>query len=176
MRRRTLLLTRLVLLTAITMSFELIGLPQPVTGPLVNLMLILTTLVTNVYGGIALGTITPLIALLRGQLPALLAPFVPFIIVGNILLVLFFALLYRGSNRPAWQNWKGWLGIIFAATAKFLWLFVSARFLLQALVAKSLPEKIIGLMTFPQLATALLGGGLALLFHGLLIKRRILSD
>ncbi len=174
MRTRTLFLTRLVLLTAITLSLEMIGLPQPLTGPLVNMMLIFTTLVTNVYGGMALGALTPLIALLRGQLPPVLAAFVPFIILGNALFVLLFSVLQRRLRRTSWHTATAWPGIAIGALAKFAWLFISARFLLQIFVSAALPEKFIAMMTFPQLLTALIGGGMALAFYDLLVKRRII--
>ncbi len=175
MRSRTLFLTRLVLLTAITLSFEMIGLPQPLTGPLVNLMLILTTLVTNAYGGMTLGAVTPLIALMRGQLPPVLAPFVPFIIAGNVLFVLIFSIIRRRSTPAAVPGFLSWTAVILGACGKFAWLFLSARFLLQLIVSRTLPEHIIGMMAFPQLITALIGGGLALIFYTQLVRRRIIS-
>ncbi len=175
MRRKTLLLTRLVLLIAITLIIEMVALPQLLTGPLVNFMLVLTALITGMTGGIALGCITPLIALMRGQLPAVLAPFVPFILVGNGLYILLFtAFCNRRCGLPL-RSWRAWLGLLLGSAAKFAWLFSAARLLMPLLLAKSLPEKVIAVMTFPQLVTALTGGTAALLFHALLVRRRIIS-
>jgi len=163
------------LLIAITLIIEMIGLPQPMTGPLVNLMLVLTTLISGISGGIALGAITPLIALIRGQLPPVLAPFVPFILCGNALYVLLFGALGSRKSASPLQSWRAWVGIILGSTAKFLWLLLAARLIMPLLLSRTLPEKIITMMTLPQWITALLGGALALLFHALLLRRRILA-
>jgi hypothetical protein len=168
--------TRLVFLVAMTLAVELIGLPQPVTGPFVNLMLVLTTLILNAYAGIILGFVTPLLALLRGQLPALLVPFVPFIMLGNAGLVLGVALLTRhsSSTRPP-LGWRPWAGVTAGALLKFAWLFLSARHLVPLLFARPLPQALVAMMTFPQLITALSGGFLAILFHAILVRRRIIK-
>ncbi len=175
MNPRTARLTRLVLLIAITLTIELIGLPQPLTGPLVNLMLVLTTLISGVSGGIALGAITPLIALIRGQLPPVLAPFVPFIISGNALYVLLFGAVCGRPTASPLHSWRAWSGVVAGSTAKFLWLLLAARLLMPLLLSRTLPEKLITMMTLPQWITALLGGALALLFYALLLRRRILT-
>lgn len=175
MRQKTVRLTRLVLLIAITLILEMIGLPQPFTGPLVNLMLVLTTLITGVSGGIALGAITPLIALLRGQLPPPLAPFVPFILVGNGLYVLLFALLYGAGQGLPLRSWRAWLGILTGSAVKFVWLFTAARLLVPLLFTRALPPPLVAAMALPQLFTAMAGGSAALLFHALLVKRRIIA-
>jgi hypothetical protein len=175
MNPKTVKLTRLVLLIAITLIIGMIGLPQPLTGPLINLMLVLTTLITGVTGGIVLGCITPLIALTRGQLPPVLAPFIPFIMSGNALYILLFgACCNRRCGLPL-RSWRAWLGVVTGSAAKFIWLFVAARLLMPLLLAKTLPEAILAMMTLPQLITALIGGAAALLFHALLVQRRVLS-
>lgn len=174
MEKKTVKLTRLVLLIAIALIIELIGLPQLFTGPLVNFMLVLTTLITGVTGGIALGCITPLVALIRGQLPPVLAPFVPFILTGNALYVLLLGAFCASHCGLPLRSWRAWLGILTGATAKFIWLFLAARWLMPLLLADTLPQAFVAMMTLPQLITALTGGILALLFHALLVRRRIL--
>lgn len=47
---RLFFLTRTALLLAITVSIQALRLPQPITGPLVNMMLILTVLSAGVPG------------------------------------------------------------------------------------------------------------------------------
>ncbi|HOZ21778.1 MAG TPA: ECF transporter S component [bacterium] len=175
MPRKTARLTRMVLLIAIALIIQMIGLPQPLTGPLVNLMLALTTLITGAAAGVALGCLTPLIALIRGQLPPLLAPFIPFILAGNALYVIFLGLLCKKGCGLPLRSWRAWLGVLLGSTAKFIWLFAAARLIMPLLIARTLPEPVIAMLTFPQLVTALIGGVLALLFHALLVRRRILS-
>ena len=69
MKPSTRSLTRFVFLTALTLSIEMMGLPQPFTGPLINMMLIITSLIINPGAGVILGLFTPILAALRGQLP-----------------------------------------------------------------------------------------------------------
>ncbi len=175
--RKTVFLARLVVLTSLTLSCELVGLPQPVTGPLVNLMLFLTTMVLNPISAMALGCVTPLVAVIRGQLPAVLLTMVPFIVIGNALLVLSFSFTkhaLEGVFRPRVPQTKSiphWLGIIAGSTAKFLWLYASASFVLPVAFGKKLPAEFIAMMTLPQLVTALIGGVLAMLIYAMLLQR-----
>lgn len=173
---RTKTVARFIFLTTITLIIEMIGLPQPFTGPLVNMMLILTTLLLNPFAGAGLGVITPLIAVLRGQLPAPLIPMVPFIIVANALYVLTFAAVRRALQRlgPCERPILApacWFGLFVGSALKFGFLYLSARTILPLLLAKQLPTKLIALMSLPQLVTALVGGGLAFFFYQLLVKR-----
>jgi len=161
-------LTRLVFLLSITLAMQLIGLPQPITGPLINFMLILTTLLISVTGGAVLACITPLLALLRGQLPAPLAAMTPFIMAGNLLYVVFFGLLrsHRPITAAAYYLVNG-LVIAAAALIKSAMLYLAAQVILPLLVGRSLPSPLLSLMALPQLLTALAGGWGALVFYRL---------
>jgi len=173
---QTIFWTRLVILTSLTLAMEMIGLPQPVTGPIVNLMLILTTLILNPIAAVILGTITPTVAVIRGQLPAILMPMVPFIILGNALLVLTFGFvrhLLSGSRPPASLPLKSpanWAGLLAGSFAKFLWLYFSVKHILPLLIGKTLPPRLVSMMALPQLITALIGGALALAIYQILRK------
>ena len=175
---KTRYLTRLVFLISLTLVLEMIGLPQPLTGPLVNMMLFLTILILGRFAGMTLGSITPIIAAFRGQLPALLVPFIPFIIIGNILLVIVYFLL---KNQPTEQSPKigksvsHWIGICAASITKFLWLYLSAKFVLPLVFGKALPPLFISMMSLPQLFTALLGGFLATIIYQFLSTANILK-
>ncbi len=165
--RKTLFITRLVVLLAITMAIELIGLPQPVTGPFINFMLILTTLLISTTGGLIIGVITPVLAVLRGQLPAPLAIMAPFIILANLLYVGSFALLKIKMTTSEWHYYlRNGLALILAALIKFLILLTTARYALPFLFGKTLPDRLLSLMALPQFITALFGGLFALfIFH-----------
>jgi hypothetical protein len=180
--QRTLFITRLVVLTSLTLTIGLVGLPQPVTGPLINLMLILTTLVLNALAGTALGIITPLVAVLRGQLPPVLAPMVPFIMISNILLVLIFAAIRRlmsgssGPSRRPIRSASAWFGLISGSLVKTAWLYVSATLALPLLLGNTLPPRVIGMMALPQLITALIGGALAMILYGMIPASYLNTD
>ncbi len=171
-RKRTLYLTRLVFLIAITLTITLIGLPQPVTGPLINTMLLLTTLILGPWAGAAVGTITPVAAAFRGQLPPFLLPMVPFIILGNALLVWGFKFIAGRNRTPhVLRSVRHWVGLVVGSTLKFLWLYSAARLLVPLFFGKDLPEAFIAMMAMPQLVTALIGGVLAFLLYELLKSR-----
>ena len=169
-------ISRLIFLIALTLIIEMLGLPQPITGPLINMMLFITTIVLAPTAGLVLGGLTPLIATLRGQLPGFLIPMVPFIVIGNALLVLVFAGIRRLFNR--FHNESNlvlsipvWLGIVGAAFVKFVWLFYSASIFVPLLLQKSVPEQFITMMAMPQFITALIGGLLAVVILNLLQRR-----
>lgn len=128
---------------------------QGITGPLINAILILTTVWFGTGQAMMVGLLPSVIALSRGLLPLPLAPVVPFIMVANALLVLTFSHLHA-------KNSKGFfLAVVGAATVKFLFLYSTS----QAVLANLLPEKFLTpaaqMMSWPQLITALAGGFIA---------------
>jgi hypothetical protein len=172
---------RFIFLTTSTLIIEMIGLPQPFTGPLVNMMLILTALLINPLAGVGLGLITPMAAALRGQLPPPLIPMAPFIIVANGLLVVGFSAVRRLLRRfeprgSLLRSLPAWTGLLIGAALKWGFLYFSAQFFLPLLLAKLLPDKVIALMSLPQFITALIGGGAALVLYQLLKRRLYIAD
>jgi len=170
--RKTPQLTRFVTLLSLTLAVEMIGLPQPITGPLINALLLLIALFLTPGAAAAAGCLTPLLALLRGLLPPLLWPTVPLIALGNVLWVFVFYAVARPRSRPAnhlAKSVRAWLGLFAAAACKTLWLFAGARLILPFLFGVHLPEKFLGLLAAPQLFTALSGGVLVFILHRHLI-------
>lgn len=149
---RTRFITQTALLFAIVLLVQALGLPQIVTGPLVNACLLLATMFGGVASGIIIGCFTPWIALLRGILSSPLGPMVPFIMAGNGVLVVLFWLL---AQRETF-SFKV-VGIILGALAKYLLLSSAVSFVV------SVAPGIARAMQLPQLFTALLGGALTLI-------------
>jgi len=173
--KRTKMLTRLVFLLSLTLAIEMIGLPQPITGPLVNLMLLLTALLLNSFAAVILGLATPLMGLLRGQLPPILAPMVPFIMLANAVYILLFAMLASaGKQSLSLKRWRGWMALAIAAAGKTLILYAAATLVVPLLFGRQLPEAVIAAFTFPQLITATVGGAAAIGIYPAL--RRILGN
>ncbi len=145
------LLARVALLLAITLVIQALRLPTPVTGPLVNLMLILSTALVGAAGGVVIGLLTPWAALLLGILPPALAPAVPFIMAGNALYCFLFGLFN--------QRFKGGdlVGVGAGSILKFALIAVPAGYLLQ------LPPPLVEILLAPQLINALIGGVAAIL-------------
>ena len=165
MTRSSKKLTQLAVLLAFTAVIQMIGLPQPVTGPLINAILIVSTLLIGVTSACTIGVLTPLTALIRGHLPPVLAAMVPFIALANTTYVLLFFFFIRGY--PKAENLllrpRPVLGILVASTAKFLILTLTVQQILPMVVGQAVPEKVMTLMMFPQLLTALAGGMIALI-------------
>jgi len=134
------------LLLAFVTAFQSLGLPQPVTGPVVNATLFLAAWLVGPLFGAAIGALTPVVALWRGILAAPLAPMVPFIGVANALQVVAAAYLRRAHVAAA-------VGV--AAVVKWAVLSVAVRTLVDV------PPPIAVAMQWPQLLTALAGGVLA---------------
>ena len=64
-----------------------LGLPQPITGPLVNALLILTVEWAGPSQAVLVGMVTPVGAAMRGILPLPLMVIIPYISLGNAILV-----------------------------------------------------------------------------------------
>ncbi len=148
---------RTAILLALLLVIQMVGFPQPVTGPLVNFILLWTVSFNHVYSAILIGSISPWIAYARGILPPPLGPMIPFIILGNVVLVVVFHLFcsFKKGNRYDWIFTVS--GVIVGAFLKFLVLSTAVRFFIDV------PPPIAQAMSFPQLLTALGGGVLFLI-------------
>ena len=162
-------ISRFIFLIALTLIIEMIGLPQPFTGPLINMMLILTSLVVSPLAGVILGALTPLVAAIRGQLPGFLVPIIPFIFIGNAVFVLLFSFLRaRSREKNIFISVAAWCGVLLGAFVKFVVLYYAARFVLPLYFGTAVPDKIVALMSFPQFFTAVAGGVFAFLIYNML--------
>lgn len=143
-----------VLLLGISMVAPLLRLPQLITGSIVNATLLVTVVVLGPRAAISVGILPSLFAVMSGQLPPALVPLVPLIMVGNTLLVTVFHVV-----RP--RGW--WVGVVAASVVKFCWLFGATSLLVLATGLLPGPAAVLalGVMGWPQLVTALCGGGIA---------------
>ena len=179
MRKRTLWITQtaamLALLIALQWATSYIPKPaqQYVTGSCVNAVLAVTVLMAGLSSGLTVALLSPVFAYLFGIAPNLVT--VPAIMVGN---AAFVAVLYLvGGGKSLLRSVTAWLG---ASLIKFALLYVLVTYLICGLIADALLER--GLLktpmltalpaTFaaPQLVTALIGGGVALLIVPVLKK------
>lgn len=168
-------LVRASLLLAIAIIVQILGknipeINQFLVGPIVNAILILTTFVCGTWWGVGVGVLTPVIAWLVGQLPGPMAPFIPFIMIGNSLFVIFFGIL---KNQ---QKWGKYIGLLFGSFIKFLFLSFSAAKLITIFnigLPSKVASKLVIMMGIPQLVTALIGGVIALVLIELLTKRKV---
>ncbi len=136
---------------------------QPITGPIVNACLFIATALLDTQAGIMLGLLPSLIALSVGTLPAPLAPMIPFIMVSNAIMVVTFAWC-QTSVRHMSDTVKFGVGIVLASVLKFLFLFSTSYIVIHLIAQKPIAQKAAQMMSWPQLATALLGGLIAFAF------------
>lgn len=150
----TYLVKFLILLTVAT-GAPLIGIhSQFITGPIVNAALILSVFLIGVRGGLLIGMLPSTIALGTGLLPAVLVPMIPFIIISNSILIL--AVDYIRKNGLNY-----WFGILGGSLLKFLFLFVTSGIVVSLLINSAVAPKVVAIMSWPQLVTAVMGGILA---------------
>jgi hypothetical protein len=135
--------------TAITLAPLTMIHSQWITGPLVNAMLILTCVLVGPMEAVILGLFPGVIALISG----LLAPMIPFIMIGNAVFVAVFWYV-KEKNMT--------LGIIAGALLKFLFLAATVRFLMVTILDAPIVQKLAIMMSWPQFATAIIGGTIAI--------------
>ncbi len=158
-------LTRTAILTALLLTLQIITKPlgQIVTGSLVNMVLLISVLNVGLLSGIAVGALSPIFAFLLGVTP--IAPVVPFIIVGNIVLVLaahYVPTMLSKLDKPVATV----AGIVCAAVLKYLFLFLVLVKIALPVLSGLKPPQVAALsvsFSWMQLVTALLGGLLALI-------------
>lgn len=161
-------------LLAIAIVFQFIGRNVPqinqfLVGPIVNGVLLLTTYICGIKWGAITGALTPIMALIVGQLATPMMPFIPFIIIGNILYVLLFGYLKE-------RKLGVYFGILVGSFIKFIFLFFSATKLVY-LFGLNIPTKVLNAlavsMGFMQFVTAILGGIIAIIIISMLSKRKV---
>lgn len=141
-------------LAFLTIFFPTFFHSQPITGSLVNMSLILAVFLIGLPGAVLLGIMPSIFALAFGLLPLALAPMVPFIIAGNVILII----VYRHLGK---KNFG--FAVITAAFCKFLFLYASVTLLLNFLPDKSQLLPLASMMGWAQFLTAFSGGILAFL-------------
>ena len=162
------MLALLVALQAVTKP-----LGQLVTGSCVNLVLAISVLLIGMSGGITVALISPVCAFLLGIAPNLVT--VLPIMAGNVCFVVVLRLIAGKHSKPILRQP---VALVAAAVAKFSVLYllvveiicgVASGALLgkklgdTVLLAPPMLQKLPAMFTWPQLFTALIGGGVALL-------------
>lgn len=161
--RRVVWITETAVMTALLIILQTAtkAAGQYVTGSCVNAVLAVATLAVGVWSGIAVALLSPFFAFLLGIGPQLL-PIVPSIAVGNLIFAALLGLLAGGENLPPWRTGAAWLA---AAAGKFAALYLLVVKLLCAVLPLKGPQiELFSVMfSYPQLITALIGGGIGLL-------------
>ncbi len=171
MNKTVVFITRTAILLALAVLFQSLRLfiPIPaevdqfVVGSLVNLCLIVAAVVVGFKGGLIVAILTPVIAFLQNVLPN--PVMVPFVALGNAVIVVVIAILYKKNKYIA-------MGA--GALCKFIVLYITVVHIAIPVFMANAPAPMKQAMSakfsFPQLVTALIGGALALIILPLLEK------
>ena len=187
MRKRVLWITETAVLLALLICLQWLGsmipeqmMKQMVTGSLVNCVLAVSVLMVGLSSGLTIAVISPVCAFLLNIAPNFVT--VLPIMVGNCCYVALLWVLLRKSWKPLW---KPPVAVVAAASVKFLVLYLLVVKIICGVAADGLLGKKIGetvvlappmlkmlptMFTWPQLFTALIGGGLALMIVPVLHK------
>ncbi|MFA5021618.1 MAG: ECF transporter S component [Patescibacteria group bacterium] len=135
---------------------------QLITGPLINMALILAVFLVGPIEAVFLGLMPSVLALISGLLPLALAPVVPFIMISNIILIGVY--YYLGKNKFG-------ISIFLASFLKFLFLYSITNLLLINLLPAKISLLLASMMGGLQFITATIGGLLAYAVLLMIIKK-----
>jgi hypothetical protein len=145
-------LVTLALLLAVAVAAPVVFKQQLIAGTIVNAVLIISTVLLGTKNGLIMGLVPSAVALGAGLLSPALAPMIPFIVVGNAILVLTFSYLSKVNY---------WLGIVAAAVLKFAFLGLTSTLVIKLLLNHDVAYTVASMMSWTQLVTAISGGIIA---------------
>ncbi|MCL2851496.1 MAG: ECF transporter S component [Defluviitaleaceae bacterium] len=170
-RSRILWITRTAIFIALLIVMQAATAPLGntlITGSLVNMMLVISVMLGGLWSGAAVSLLSPVLARFFG-----IGPFwviVPFIMLGNLALVLVWHFI---GNQDFGRRLAYIAALVLGAAAKFLVLHVGVAEIAVPIILE-LPEPqatvISTIFSVPQLVTALIGGGIALIVLPILKK------
>ena len=128
---------------------------QGITGPIVNAVILIAVVVLGLNKALLICMLPSMVALSVGLLPAALAPMIPFIILGNMVLAFAFSKLYKNNF---------WVAVGVASLTKFTFIFLTGKILIEYFINSSISSKILAIISWPQFLTALAGGVIAYTF------------
>lgn len=131
---------------------------QWITGPIVNAILILILFIVGVRSALLMCLIPSVMALAGGLLPPVLAPIVPFIMISNVIFILSVDYFYRSSKK---QIAGFWVGVGLGGLLKYLFIWFNANLMINLILKKEMAAAVINIVSWPQFATALMGGAIA---------------
>jgi hypothetical protein len=139
-------------------------------GPLITTLIFLTTYISGLSLGILIGILIPVLGILVGVVSGPFIPFVPIMILGNVILVIAFGILmYRGRTFL-------YTGIALSSFLRYLFMTFSSKYLVN-IFNLNLPQKILQqvlmLLSTPQLINALIGGIIAIIIIEIINKRKL---
>jgi len=158
--KKTNTLTRAAILLAVALVFQFVKFGQLITGSGINAALIMAAHYCGLTWAAGIGAITPFMAFILGVQPPAIVPAIPFIMAANALYAAVYAML---------KNKNVILAVAFAAVLKFGFLYTIVNYIIDV------KPPIQVALSFPQLATALIGGAAAIIIINIM-KRQMLKN
>lgn len=175
MKQKTIRLAETAAMIAILIALQAVTKPlgQLVTGTAVNAVLGIATLTVGVGSGAVVALLSPVAAFLLGIAPQILT--VPAIMAGNLVFV---CLLGLGRKKPGILPAAlrcgcaaiGKFAVLHILVAQVICRLMAAQLLESGMLKPPMLQALPATFTWPQLITALLGGGIALWLSALLRK------
>ena len=182
MKKNVRFITQTAIMLALLVTLQALTKPmgQLVTGSFVNAVLAISALFAGLLSGITVAIISPVLAYLLGIAPNFVT--VLPIMLGNVCFVVLLRLIAGKSHKPIWRQP---VALVTAAGVKFAVLYLLVVKVIcgvasGALLGKKLGEVVVlappmlkmlpTMFAWPQLITALIGGGVALLIVPVLRK------
>ncbi len=141
-------IVRTAVVAALAVAFQALNLQQPITGPAINAILYVASIFIGPMSGLAVGLLTPWIALITGIMK--LAPAIPVIMAGNSILALVSGYFSKHNRYAA-------MGL--AALLKYIVMTLGVKILIAR--GASIPTPVYSSLTLTQLVTAISGAVLA---------------
>ncbi len=151
-RQKLAVAARTGIFLAVLLAVQLVGLPNPVTGTVVNAIFVFVLLYNGLRHALILAFLSPLGGIVSGHLPAPMYPVLPVIVCGNFALIgLYF--IFSGGSMP--------LRLVLPALAKGLIIGVAGYKIVQILdlmeTAKWLLMPVLGIQFFTAVAGLFVG-------------------
>lgn len=167
MKKKTLWITQTAVMLALLIVLQWLTKPlgQIVTGSCVNAVLAVAVLLGGLWCGVTVAAVSPFCAFLLGIGPQLFA-IIPAIALGNAVYVLALHFVYKESL------WSRIGALLNASLGKFGVLYLVVVELLCRVLPLKQPQidTFTAMFSAPQLVTALIGGGVAMLILPILKK------
>jgi hypothetical protein len=129
-----------------------------ITGPIINALLILILFIVGIRYALLMCFVPSLMALAGGLLPFVLAPIIPFIMIGNVIFIVSIDYFYRSAKK---QLNGYWIGVFVGAALKYLFIWFNANFMIGFILRGQLSTAAAQIISWPQFATAAAGGVIA---------------
>ena len=168
MNKKVFWITQTAVLMAMLVALQYLtkGFGQFVTGSCVNAILAITVLFAGLSSGIVVALVSPVLAYLLGIAPQLLV--VPAIMIGNTVFIVLLHVLAR-DRKPVLKA-AGWLiaavckfAVLYLIVAKIVCGILANTLLASGALKQPMLQVLPATFSWPQLVTALIGGGIALL-------------